>query len=241
MTEPAVAPEIRWVGVVVPAHNEAQLLPACIAGLRAAAAAVEAAASNITVELLVVLDACTDESQLAAAPVETLSVAVRNVGLARREGFAQLLNRRPAGVTDSQTWLATTDADTIVSPEWLTRMLAHAAAGRSVVAGTVRVIDWTDHSERTRSSWQSSYQEHDGHHHVHGANLGLRGDAYRLVGGMPAVALSEDVALVQALEAAGEHVYRAGDLPVVTSARRQGRAAGGFAAYLRELEERPAS
>jgi hypothetical protein len=58
---------------------------------------------------------------------------------------------------------------------------------------------------------------------------------------MPAVALSEDVALVQALEAAGEPVYRAGDLPVVTSARRQGRADGGFAEYLRELEERSAS
>lgn len=229
-------PGIRWIGVVVPAHNEAQLLPACIAGLGAAAAAV-----GVAVELLVVLDACTDESELASAPVKTLRVDVRNVGLARREGFTRLLGRRPAGVTDCQTWLATTDADTIVSPDWLVRMLAHAAAGQTVVAGTVRVIDWTGHSEQTRSSWQSSYEDRDGHQHVHGANLGLRGDAYRLVGGMPAVALSEDVALVEALEAAGEHVYRAGDLPVVTSARRQGRAAGGFAAHLRELEARPAS
>jgi glycosyltransferase involved in cell wall biosynthesis len=224
MTAAAYASGIRWIGVVVPAHNEALLLPACIAGLRAAASRV--ASLGITVELLVVLDACTDESELAAAPVDTLAVQVRNVGLARREGFSELLNRRPAGVTDCQTWLATTDADTIVSAEWLLRMLAHAAAGQTVVAGTVQVIDWTGHSEHTRSSWQSSYEDHDGHHHVHGANLGLRGDAYRLVGGMPAVALSEDVALVQALEAAGEHVYRAGDLPVVTSARREGRAAG---------------
>ncbi|MCW2549277.1 MAG: hypothetical protein JWN96_3737, partial [Mycobacterium sp.] len=217
-------------------RNEEELLPACIAGLRAAAAAVE-----VPVEILVVLDACTDGSRLAAGPAPTLAVDVRNVGQARREGFTQLLLRRPAGIADGQTWLATTDADTIVPPDWLARMLAHAAAGWTVVAGTVRVTDWTGHSERAQTYWQSSYENHDHHRHVHGANLGVRGDAYRLVGGMPAVALSEDVALVQALEAAGEPVYRAGDLPVVTSARRQGRADGGFAEYLRELEERSAS
>jgi glycosyltransferase involved in cell wall biosynthesis len=227
---------ILWIGVVVPAHDEEQLLPGCIAGLASAAAAVE-----IPVETLVVLDACTDGSRLAAGSAATLAVDVRNVGQARREGFAQLLRDRPEGIRDRQTWLATTDADTIVPPDWLARMLAHAAAGWSVVAGTVRVTDWTGHSERTRKSWQSSYENRDGHHHVHGANLGVRADAYRLVGGMPAVALSEDVALVQALEAAGEPVYRAADLPVVTSARNQGRADGGFAAYLRELAERPAS
>jgi glycosyltransferase involved in cell wall biosynthesis len=231
---------MRWVGVVVPARNEEQLLPACIAGLREAAAAVEVAL-EVTVEVLVVLDACTDSSRLAARPAATLAVDVRNVGQARREGFAHLLRHRPAGINDRQTWLATTDADTIVPPDWLARMLAHAAAGWAAVAGTVQVTDWTTQSERARTYWQSSYKNHDGHHHVHGANLGVRADAYRLVGGMPAVALSEDVALVQALEAAGERVYRAGDMPVVTSARRQGRADGGFAAYLRELEERPAS
>lgn len=227
---------IGWVGVVVPAHNEQELLPACIAGLLTAAAAVQ-----IPVDILVVLDACTDESQLAAQPAATLAVDVRNVGQARRDGFAQLLDRRPATVTDTETWLATTDADTIVPPDWLVRMLAHAAAGWTVVAGTVRVTDWTGHSDLVRSYWQASYENRDHHSHVHGANLGVRGDAYRLVGGMPSVALSEDVALVEALEAAGERVFRAGDLPVITSARREGRAAGGFATHLRELAERPAS
>jgi glycosyltransferase involved in cell wall biosynthesis len=226
---------ISWIGVVVPAHNEQELLPACIAGLVAAAAA-----ADVTVELLVVLDACTDDSALAAFPAATLSIDTRNVGQARREGFTRLLQGRPDGVTDSQTWLATTDADTIVPVDWLVRMLAHAAAGWTVVAGTVRVTDWTGHSELVRSSWQADYEDHDDHQHVHGANLGFRGDAYRLVGGMPSVALSEDVALVNALEAAGERIFRAGDLPVVTSARREGRASGGFATYLCELAELPA-
>jgi glycosyltransferase involved in cell wall biosynthesis len=227
---------IDWIGVVVPAHNEQELLPACVSALLAAAAAV-----GITVEVLVVLDACTDDSALAAFPAATLSVDARSVGQARRDGFARLLQGRPDGVSDNQTWLATTDADTIVPVDWLVRMLAHAAAGWTVIAGTVRVTDWTGHSELVRSHWLADHEDRDHHQHVHGANLGFRGDAYRLVGGMPSVALSEDVALVSALEAAGERIFRAGDLPVVTSARREGRAVGGFATYLCELADLPAS
>jgi glycosyltransferase involved in cell wall biosynthesis len=229
-----VTTRIGWIGVVVPAHNEQDLLPSCVAGLMTAAAMAEAAA-DVKVEILVVLDACTDGSEFAAAPAAVLPVDVRNVGQARRQGFAHLLQRRPAGVGDRETWLASTDADTIVPPDWLLRMLAHAAAGWTVVAGTVRITDWTGHSEDARNCWQTAYQDRDDHPHVHGANLGFRGDAYRLVGGMPSIALSEDVALVNALEAAGERINRAGDLPVVTSARRDGRADGGFAAHLREL------
>jgi glycosyltransferase involved in cell wall biosynthesis len=223
---------IGWIGVVVPAHNEQQLLPACVTGLR-----IAAAAAGVPVDLLVVLDACTDDSALAAAPAATLAIDARNVGKARRAGFTELLERRPEGITDAQTWLATTDADTIVPSDWLVRMLSHAEAGWTVVAGTVRITDWTGHSDVVRRSWESDYDGRDHHRHVHGANLGVRGDAYRRVGGMPAVAMSEDVAMVNALEAAGERVYRAGDLPVVTSARRRGRTRGGFAGYLRNLTD----
>ena len=112
------APQITWIGVVVPAHNEQELLPGCLAGLAAAAAAVP-----VPVEMLVVLDSCTDASPAAAGKVPTMTVDERNVGAARRSGFGRLLHSRPAGVPDSQTWLATTDADTVVPPNWLTGML----------------------------------------------------------------------------------------------------------------------
>ena len=38
------------------------------------------------------------------------------------------------------------------------------------------------------------------HPHVHGAHLGVRGSAYLACGGFPALPVSEDVALVRALE-----------------------------------------
>jgi glycosyltransferase involved in cell wall biosynthesis len=228
-------PPIRWVGVVVPAHNEQHLLPACLAALRSAAEAVA-----LPVELLVVLDACTDRSQQAAESIEgitAVAVNAHNVGVARRVGLEQLLRARPQGVPDAETWLATTDADTLVPLAWLTRMLAHASAGWDAVVGTVRVTDWTGHSEQVQAAWQRHYTSADHHGHVHGANLGFRADSYHLVGGMPAVELAEDAQLVAALEAAGQRVRRAGDLPVTTSARVKGRAKGGFASYLRQLDE----
>ena len=221
---------ISWVGVVVPAHNEQELLPACIIGLKAAAAVV-----RVPVSVIVVLDSCTDASQAAVGPLPHISVNALNVGKARRLGFAHLLAERPPGITDSQTWLATTDADSVVPSDWLSRMLGHAAAGWSAVVGTVRVTDWSDHPEGVRTRWHAQYESGDRHAQVHGANLGVRADAYRRVGGMPSLSRAEDVELVAALRAAGERAFPAGDLPVVTSGRRTGRAAGGFAAHLQEL------
>ncbi len=221
------AQQISWVGVVVPAHNEAELLPACLAGLAAAAAV-----SPVPVEVLVVLDACTDESPTAASHVSTMTVNERNVGAARRSGFGRLLGSRPAAVPDSQTWLATTDADTIVPSNWLSGMLEHAALGWDAIAGTVRVGDWDSHSVHTREAWHAGYDSGDGHPHVHGANLGFRGDAYRSVGGIAPIALSEDEQLIAAFEEAGRRVLRTGALPVITSGRRRSRVEGGFATFL---------
>ncbi len=120
------APQITWIGVVVPAHNEQELLPGCLAGLAAAVAAVP-----VPVELLVVLDSCTDASPAAAAQVPTLTVDERNVGVARRSGFGRLLHSRPAGVPDSQTWLATTDADTVIG---MSTVRTWAFAGTPIVS-----------------------------------------------------------------------------------------------------------
>ncbi|HEX4017966.1 MAG TPA: glycosyltransferase [Frankiaceae bacterium] len=224
---PSDAAGIRWIGVVVPAHNEEELLPACLAGLAAAVAT-----TPVPAKVLVVLDNCTDASSTAAADVSTLTVSERNVGAARRAGFGRLLRSRPSGVLDSQTWFATTDADTVVPSNWLTGMLKHAALGWDAIAGTVRVGDWDGHAAETRAVWRAGYDSRDGHRHVHGANLGFRADAYRAAGGVPPIALSEDEQLIAALEAAGRRVLRTGELPVVTSGRRRGRVDGGFASFL---------
>jgi len=130
---------IQAVGVIVPAHNEQDLLPACLASLRRAAGAVR----GVPVHLVVVADACRDLTVRAArrGGASVVAVSARNVGKARAAGACEVL--RLAGQRDpADIWLATTDADTIVPASWLRQHVRYASQGWDAVAGTVRVGDW---------------------------------------------------------------------------------------------------
>jgi len=222
---------VAAVGVVVPAHDEQALLPACLAALRTALR--HPALARVEVHLVPVLDACTDDSG-AMAP-GAVEVQARNVGVARAAGFAEVL-RREAGRPGGQLWLATTDADSRVPPDWLATQLRLAHGGADVVAGSVRVEDWSEQTQAVRHRFRASYAGGaDGHRHVHGANLGLSAAAYTEVGGVPPVALAEDQALVDALRLRAARLVSTARIPVVTSARRESRTWGGFADHLRAL------
>ena len=173
---------VRVAGVVVPARDEAELLPGALAALRVAAAAARAA--GVTVDLLVVADSCTDATpELAlAAGVRVLPVSAGSVGPARAAGLRDILGRHPTVPTD-QLWLASTDADSRVPPYWLTGHLDLADAGADLVVGTVEVDDWSAHPSYVEARWRAGYDPRDGHGHVHGANVGVRADAYLAVGG----------------------------------------------------------
>ncbi|WP_093380249.1 glycosyltransferase family 2 protein [Variovorax sp. OV329] len=209
------------IGVVVPAHNEQDLLVSCIASIREAALSPQL--NGGLVEILVVADACTDRTEALAVQTgaRLLPVAFRNVGAARAAGAQWLLDR-------GARWLAFTDADTRVSPDWLADQLALDA---DAVCGTVEVADWTPHAhdaEWLRLHFSRTYFDVDGHRHVHGANLGVSAEAYRRAGGFRASACSEDVELVRALERSGARIAWSSRPRVTTSARRLVRAAGGF-------------
>ena len=131
-------------------------------------------------------------------------------------------------------WIAHTDADTVVAPDWLLRQVALADAGTDAVLGTVRVADWTEHPAGTARAFAALYGAGEGEHpHVHGANLGLRASAWLGAGGVPPLGLAEDHGLLAGLLARGARVTRTRTVEVVTSGRRVGRAPGGFADLLR--------
>ena len=223
---------VRAVGVVVPAHDEQDLVGAALAALGVAAG--RARSRGVDVDLLVVADACHDATaHLArAAGARVLEVDVRSVGRARAAGVRDVLGRCRS-VPPAQVWLASTDADSRVPAHWLTGQLQLAEAGADLVLGTVEVDDWSAHPPYVESRWREGYDPRDGHRHVHGANVGVRADAYLDVGGFAALERDEDVALAAALR--HRRVVRTGGLPVVTSARRAARARGGFGDHLAEL------
>ncbi len=231
---------IERAAVVVPAHNEETLLPGCLRAIRRAASAVA-----VPVRLLVVADACTDRTAAvaAAAGAEVICIEARNVGAARAAGFSAALRLTP-GCDLASTWLATTDADTIVPPAWLRRQFRHAAQGWDLVLGTVSVRHWAEHPPELATAFAAYYGSGDEsrpHPHVHGANVGIRARAYRAAGGFQPLPTAEDHALLAAATAAGCRILRAADVTVETSARRQGRAPDGFSTFLRVLGDGHAS
>jgi glycosyltransferase involved in cell wall biosynthesis len=216
---------IKAVGVVIPAHNEEDLLPSCLAAVRQAAAQL-----SVPVHVVVAADACTDQTaararEQGATVVET---GARSVGAARRGGADRVL-QRTRHLDPATVWLASTDADTLVPRDWLTRQLRYAGQGWDGVVGTVTVTDWAGHPPRVPSLFNRRYRAWRGRHpHVHGANLGFRATAYLAVGGFQPLCTAEDHALVNDMQAAGIRLLRTTRIPVVTSARTRARAPRGF-------------
>ena len=210
------------VGIVIPAHNEERLIGACLASVLTAARTPELAGAPV--QVVVVCDACTDRTAeiVASFGCTALHVDARNVGIARAVG-AEAALREGAG------WLAFTDADTVVGERWLAAQLALDA---DVVCGTIGVDDWDVYGEPMKQHFKRTYRDEDGHRHIHGANLGMSAPAYRSVGGFSALANSEDVAIVDALAAAGARIAWSATPRVVTSARPDFRATAGFGATL---------
>jgi glycosyltransferase involved in cell wall biosynthesis len=232
---------IGAVLVVVPAHDEERLLPDCLASLRRAAA--QPALARVSVRIGVVLDRCSDRSGELASPLlrqADLLLEQRdgNVGIARRHGARALLDSESGRALDD-VWIATTDADSRVPADWLTRQVELAEAGADAVVGTIAVDDWHEQPPSTRDRFLARYSRDvlpGAHLHVHGANLGVRGSTYQQIGGVAGLPLAEDHALVDALEAHAARIARPSSLRVITSGRRESRAPGGFSDFLRVLE-----
>ena len=232
---------VRAVGVVVPAHDEEELLGECLAGLRVAAA--HPALRGLEVRVVVVLDSCADTSGAVAraAGARCVEVDARCVGTARAAGAEAVLRDLRTGLRAHddefwrRTWVATTDADSVVARDWLAEQVRLAATGADAVVGVVDV-DLTDAAPGVADRYAALYgRVADGHRHVHGASLGVRASAYRAVGGFAPLTVSEDVALVDALRVAGHPVVASAAVRVRTSPRLDARARGGFGDLLARL------
>lgn len=228
-----------FLGVAVPAHDEEDLVERCLASLHRASS--HPLLRRTEVLIVVVADACSDTTaeRAAAAGAHVVEIRERNVGMARAAGLAYVL-AHAAGRDPATVWLAGTDADSTVPPHWLAGQIGLRARGAEAVAGTVRVADWSGHSDQVRHRFarhQSTLGTGHDHGHVHGANLALSAEAYVAAGGMPHEALAEDVMLWERVRASGRLVVASGGLAVVTSGRHEARATGGFSHLLRSFAD----
>ena len=222
------------MAVLIPARNEELLLPRCLVSVLRC---VSELPSNVSADVIVVADCCTDATEsIASSLLHGIGMAVRtsvgNVGESRAQAGQLALAR--TSVPPDRCWLANTDADCELPEGWLLHQLQLAREGWQAVAGIVDVDCFVEHEAAVERRFRLSYElRPDGTHpHVHGANLGVRADAYLQAGGWGALHTAEDHDLWNRLRHLAVPYCSDSRLPVITSGRRVGRAPLGFAEAL---------
>jgi glycosyltransferase involved in cell wall biosynthesis len=222
------------IAIVIPARDEEELLPRC---LRSVQNARRMLPSNLTSDLIVVADQSTDGTlEIARSFIQENGTVVETevgcVGTARALGARRALERYHGA--RNCCWLANTDADCQVPATWLMDQLAFAKAGFATVAGIIDVDSFAEHESFVSEQFRLSYLIHGDrtHPHVHGANLGVRADAYLRAGGWRDLSTAEDHDLWLRLQSGRHGRVSDARLCVLTSGRRVGRAPFGFAGAL---------
>jgi hypothetical protein len=238
----------RRIAVAIPARNEAENLPACLAALGAAAA--EAGAR---LEIVVLANNCDDGTAGRIAGLDLgdrLDVEVVEVRLPPERAHAGWARRLAldAGaehLRDADDLLLSTDADTLVANDWLARSLAYFDRGYAAVAGLARLKPWElrklpdahrarlaairryDHAIGYLKAARDASEPWPRHFYEGGASIAVTLWSYRAIGGAPTPSVGEDKALFDAVRRTGGKVRHPVDVRVLTSPRLVGRAAGG--------------
>jgi cellulose synthase/poly-beta-1,6-N-acetylglucosamine synthase-like glycosyltransferase len=232
------------VGVIIPARDEEDSI---VESLDSVIRALDVAPAVDSSWIVVVADGCSDQTaRLArrrlAGRGTVIECSVASPGTARRLGAAEVLTHF-AGRGPSEVWMANTDADSRVGVDWISHHLHLATRGYCGVAGIVRVTFIEGHDATVMRELLADYATYeDGTHpHVHGANLGIRADAYIDAGGWSDLTVAEDHCLWSRVRSRGWPTIASVGSMVFTSGRLHGRAMGGFADTLRgKLELRRA-
>jgi hypothetical protein len=184
-----------------------------------------------------------------------LDVVRRNLGPAQANaGHARrLAMQHAAELAGTQGVLLTTDADSVVSSDWVLRNLDALDKGTDIVCGRA-VIDPVEaalipahlHQDDALEcglialldmlAWMLDPEPHDPpprHTEASGASLAVRVEAFRRVGGIPDIAAGEDRAFVRALWMMDARVRHDPAIKVTVSGRIVGRAEGGMADAIR--------
>lgn len=191
------------ISVVIPAHNEAAVLSACLKALAHQK-------TQHDIEVIVVNNASTDQTETVARSwqnrlnLHIIHEPVKGRGCARRSGFA-------ATKTDI---ILSTDADSIVPSNWVEKLVstllknpeAVAASGSSYIADGTRLTNWTMRVGMPLSL--RLYRLLIGHYMLTGANFAIRRRTYETAGGFDAdQGMLDDVDLAFRVSRIGRILY----------------------------------
>jgi cellulose synthase/poly-beta-1,6-N-acetylglucosamine synthase-like glycosyltransferase len=245
--------------VAIPVRDEEQRLPACLRALAQQRDQLGQPIPPTLVRIVVFANNCADQSaSLARRLGECLSLEIRAVEASFPPVAAHAGNARRAAMDIAEAWLEeggesggvimTTDADSQVSPNWISANLAAFEAGAEAVLGRIdldgegkllpEALHWRGELEDTYEglltelSWLLDPLEHNPWPHhatISGSSLGITRTAYCRVGRLPRVPLGEDKALIALLSRYDARIRYCPTVHVITSGRTNGRAPGGVA------------
>jgi hypothetical protein len=232
--------------VAVPVRNEDAFLPQMLEALDAAIENNDSRGAFVFVlnntddgsAALIQAWAITKQREAVIVEVD-FAPAIRNAPHARRlacDIAAQCLNE---GV------ILTTDADTMVGPEWISQMVRSIDPGNALVCEDVQLNDvelrklppivervgqaerdYFAASERVWKRWSDGSSGAFAYR-ASGASMAVAKSAYLAIGKLPVPPCGEDAALCKAVLAQGYRVAQLPNLGTITSARLEGRADGG--------------
>ena len=243
MRPAAPSPSLR-ASVVVPARDEQDLVGACLRAL-----AGQRGVAPEEYEVLLVLDRCTDETEARAAKVAAEHPEFRlyslegpgaGSGLARRVGMEAACKRLLA-VRGPEGLICSTDADTVVAPDWIATQLRAVDAGAKAIGGRIDLAEAGTlppgvlrlHAENSRMRHEKLLADpgragRTEHWQFSGASLALTAETYRSVGGLRPLESLEDEHLGEVLRKRGVPIERLLSVRVTTSPRLKGRASRGL-------------
>lgn len=218
--------------------------------------AAVAAATGRTVGIVLVVNNSTDESARRArdwcARLPGLSFVLVDCAFASEAAGAGAARRlgmdMACGHLAAQGALLTTEADTLVRPDWVacnlaelrhaelicgtvlvradeaqarpSAVAAHGSAERDDLTACVRLVAHLDPQAHDRAP---------AHHNAAGASLALPRSVYLAEGGLPQLSMSEDRALAERVDAHDFRIHYSASAIVETSCRMTGRTHGGMA------------
>ncbi len=255
--------------MVIPVRDEQETLGLT---LRSLAQQVDLSGNSLdhaTYEILVLINNTVDDSASIARQIAcehpTLNLQIAEIDLPEHQAHVGQARRllmdaaceRFQSLGTSRGVIATTDADTILSPTWLAATLDAVHAGADAVGGRILVtpgeLEAMDPDARSCHLRDVGYRylicqieamidpppgdPWPRHFQHFGASIAVTAEMYLRAGGLPVLPVLEDVALYDRLMRLDARIRHSPHVQVYTSARCQGRAGWGFAAQLQQWME----
>jgi hypothetical protein len=254
--------------VTVPSRDEEELLPSALWALAEQKTITGDPLDHERYEVILLINNTRDRSRQVAKKFQRLYPTFRlhvvekhfdkshsHNGYVRRLLMDEACHRLEMR-DGAHTAILSTDADSQVAANWISRNQEELASGAEAVGGRVvilpcqeavldpatRAVQRCDHLYRRLVSWMEDRFDPEAHdpwprHHQHfGASLALTPRIYRFIGRLPPRRYFEDIALYQALIQHDVPLRHSNRVRVFTSARLTGRARLGLSSELKDWQ-----